>query len=78
MSDFANRINEMMFELMIDCEDEQREEFAKLVGDWKKQYPRSWASVRDRQPIAFAFMDAVLSAERYVNCATEEDKVETA
>ena len=71
----SNSINEQVFEIMVEsATDEQREKLAKLISDWKAKYPRSYASVRDRQPIAFAFMDAVQSADRYVNAAFDVDE----
>ena len=72
MTDFADKVHELMFQLVTEAKDEERDAIIAAVRDWKKRYPRSWASIR-RQPIAFAFMDATLSADRYINAVTEEN-----
>lgn len=48
----SDNIAEALFECLLDCDDKSIKELADALKGWRDTYPRTYTSIRNRQPVA--------------------------
>lgn len=62
MANGSDGITEALFECLLGADDTGMAELAAAVKSWRDTYPRSYASVMHRQPIACKLLTAIEEA----------------